>query len=232
VGKFHTYFRIFTNKSSAGVGVTPFSGVLTDLQHHELERTRSLSTPDASDNNTSPYADHRRVGFNWMMRDKNNLMWFSDLLNGVSLAQDLDSSHLDIRIKTYVTQKRKQISQHVFRWLLEKHRTDDHPQSPITGLVNPTHFGRPNIKMIMEEHYADMCKVLVNRAPLHEKLGRGQSNRFRRSSTVGNEVRVGIFFCGPPVIGQQLADQCSQMNAKARMEGRKIEYRFMIEVFG
>jgi hypothetical protein len=116
VGKFHTYFRIFTNKSSAGVGVTPFSGVLTDLQHHELERTRSLSTPDASDNNTSPYADHRRVGFNWMMRDKNNLMWFSDLLNGVSLAQDLDSSHLDIRIKTYVTQKRKQISQHVFHW--------------------------------------------------------------------------------------------------------------------
>jgi dual oxidase len=41
-----------------------------------------------------------------------------------------------------------------------------------------------------------------------------------------------FFFCGPPVIGQQLADQCEQMTAKARNEGRKIEYRFMIEVFG
>ena len=86
--------------------------------------------------------------------------------------------------------------------------------------------------MIMEEHYDDMCKVLVNKAPLRKKPGRGQSNRTRRSSTVDKEVRVGVFFCGPPVIGQQLADQCSQMNAKARTEGRKIEYRFMIEVFG
>ena len=151
-----------------------------------------------------------------MVRDKNNLLWFSDLLNSVSRAQDKDSSHLDIRIKTYVTQKRKQISQHVFRWLLEKHRTDDHPRSPITGLVNPTHFGRPDIRGIMEEHYVDMGKVL-----LEEKEGGKEE-----------EIKVGVFFCGPPVIGQQLADMCSQMNAKARGEGREVEYRFMIEVFG
>jgi dual oxidase len=168
----------------------------------------------------SPYTDHRRVDFHWMVRDKNNLLWFSDLLNEVSRAQDLDRSHLDIRIRTYVTQKRKQISQHVFRWLLEKHRTDDHPQSPITGLVNPTHFGRPDIRGIMEDHYTDMCKVLADR--LNEKRGAKKDD----------EVKVGVFFCGPPVIGQQLADQCSQMTAKARNEGRKIEYRFMIEVFG
>jgi dual oxidase len=157
-----------------------------------------------------------------MVRDKNNLLWFSDLLNQVSRAQEHDHSHLDIRIQTYVTQKRKQISQHVFRWLLEKHRTDDHPQSPITGLVNPTHFGRPDIPIIMEEHYTDMCKVL---AGLLQEKGKLKGRK-------GDEVNVGVFFCGPPVIGQQLADQCSQMNAKARNEGRKVEYRFMIEVFG
>ncbi|KAH7079475.1 FAD-binding domain-containing protein [Paraphoma chrysanthemicola] len=223
----------------AGIGVTPFSGVLTDLQHHELERTMSGEhSPESSDGTgeekSSPYEDHRRVDFHWMVRDKNNLMWFSDLLNEVSRAQELDSSHLDIRIQTYVTQKRRNISQHVFRWLLEKHRTDDHPFSPITGLVNPTHFGRPDIKMILEEHYSDMCKVLGERTSIKEKIrpdGR-RSSRVRRNSTVDNEVRVGVFFCGPPVIGQQLADQCEQMTAKARNEGRKIEYRFMIEVFG
>lgn len=226
-------------KSSAGIGVTPFSGVLTDLQHHELERTMSgVNSPEACDdgheNESSPYENHRRVDFHWMVRDKNNLLWFSDLLNEVSRAQELDHSHLDIRIKTYVTQKRKQISQHVFRWLLEKHRTDDHPQSPITGLVNPTHFGRPDIRSIMEEHYADMCKVLSERTPMNEKPSRRSRSRsrVRRSSMINDEIKVGVFFCGPPVIGQQLADQCSQMTAKARNEGRKIEYRFMIEVFG
>jgi len=207
----------------AGIGVTPFSGVLTDLQHHELERTKSSEdTPESgyeSGKGPSPYEDHRRVDFHWMVRDKNNLLWFSDLLNEVSRANQLDRSHLDIRIQTYVTQKRKQISEHVFRWLLEKHRTDEHPQSPITGLCNPTHFGRPDIPLIMEEHYSDMCKVLSKR--LQEK-----------HSKEDDEINVGVFFCGPPVIGQQIADQCSQMNAKARNEGRKIEYRFMIEVFG
>ncbi|KAL6706316.1 hypothetical protein ACN47E_005606 [Coniothyrium glycines] len=208
----------------AGIGVTPFSGVLTDLQHHELERVMSGDhSPESTSvepKDPSPYEDHRRVDFHWMVRDKNNLLWFSDLLNEVSRAQDLDSSHLDIRICTYVTQKRKEISQHVFRWLLEKHRTDEHPQSAITGLVNPTHFGRPNIRGIMEEHYTDMSKVLAER--LHEK------HREKKS----DEIKVGVFFCGPPVIGQQLADQCSALNAKARNEDRKIEYRFMIEVFG
>lgn len=209
-------------RDSAGIGVTPFSGVLTDLQYHELERTmsgeNSTESGYESGKGPSPYGDHRRVDFHWMVRDKNNLLWFSDLLNEVSRANQLDRSHLDIRIRTYVTQKRKQISEHVFRWLLEKHRTDEHPQSPITGLCNPTHFGRPDIPLIMEEHYADMCKVLAKR--LQEK------------SKKKDEIVVGVFFCGPPVVGQQIADQCSQMTAKARNEGRRIEYRFMIEVFG
>lgn len=222
---------------SAGIGVTPFSGVLTDLQYRELERIRSTEQQPEGSNRapstkSSPYSSHRRVDFHWMVRDRNNLMWFSNLLNEVSKDQDLDHSHLDIRIQTYVTQTRKNISQHVFRWLLEKHRTDDHPYSPITGLVNPTHFGRPDIKGIMEEHYSDMCKVLANRTPMNEKPEERRRSRVGRTGVVDDEVRVGVFFCGPPVIGQQLSDQCEQMNAKARNEGRKVEYRFMIEVFG
>lgn len=90
--------------------------------------------PFNSPKSYSPYFGYRRVDSHWMARDKNNLLWFSDLLNQVSRAQDLDHSHLDIRIKAQVTQKRKQINQHLFRWLLEKHRIEEHPQSLITGL--------------------------------------------------------------------------------------------------
>lgn len=153
-----------------------------------------------------------------MVRDKNNLLWFSDLLNEVYRANP-ECPDLDIRINTYVTQKRKQISQHVFRWLLEKHRTPEHPQSPITGLVNPTYFGRPDIRGIMEQHYDDMSKALAE-----------DMNEKNRSKDDG--IKVGVFFCGPPVIGQQIADQCSTLSARARSEGRKIRYQFMIEVFG
>ncbi|KAF1941161.1 hypothetical protein EJ02DRAFT_503651 [Clathrospora elynae] len=184
----------------------PFSGVLTDLQHHELERVKSSSSPSSSSSPTrkdpSPYTDHRRVDFHWMVRDKNNLLWFSDLLNQVTRAQELDNSHLDIRINTYVTQKRKQISQH-----------------SITGLLNPTRSGRPDIRGIMEEHYEDMCKVLAEMMS-----GEKGGNK--------NEVKVGVFFCGPPVIGQQITDQCSQFTARARNEDGKFEYRFMVEMFG
>ena len=207
--------------------------MLTDLQSHELERT--LSADPDPEKAPSPYNDHRRVDFHWMVRDRNALMWFSNLLNAVVTAQDSHSSHLDIRIQTYVTQTRKNISQHVFRQLLEKHRTAEHPASAVTGLVNPTHFGRPDIKSIMTEHYADMCRVLVEDRARDDKGPSPEASKnssVRRKSAVDKQVRVGVFFCGPPVVGQQLADQCEQMTARARTEGRKIQYRFMTEVFG
>lgn len=211
----------------AGIGVTPFSGILTDLQEHELER--KCSNGNSRRNSESPYQDHRRVDFHWMVRDKNNLLWFSDLLNEVYRANNEDKSHLDIRINTYVTQKRKEISTHVFRWLLEKHRTEEHPQSPLTGLINPTHFGRPDLEPIMEEHYHDMCKVLTERSREEKN---GEQGGMESGMGKNDEIKVGIFFCGPPVIGLQLADRCRALTARGRNEGRKVEYYFMMEVFG
>jgi len=203
----------------AGIGVTPFSGILTDLQAHELERSKSAEASRSS--SPSPYSSHRRIDFHWMVRSKNNLLWFSDLLNSVSKAQSSEHQHsnLDIRIQTYVTQKRQKISTHVFRWLLEKHRTEDQPCSPLTGLINPTHFGRPNVRLIMDEHYEDMCKAF-------------SEMRSEKSRDNDDEMKVGVFFCGPPVIGVQLADRCRALTVRAASEGRKIEYHFMMEVFG
>lgn len=208
----------------AGIGVTPFSGILTDLQEKELKRARTRNKEEEL-----PYQDHRRIDFHWMVRDRNNLLWFSDLLNEVYRANKEDKSHLDIRIQTYVTRKRKDIATHVFRWLLEKHRTKEHPQSPLTGLENETNFGRPALQIIMEEHYQDMCRILaertdVRRSSLEKNRGSGKDK--------DDEIKVGMFFCGAPVIGQQLADRCRQLTARARNEDRKIEYHFMMEVFG
>lgn len=103
----------------------------------------------------------------------------------------------------------------------------------------------------------DMCKELAARS----RSGRRESQNKRESQSEGGDhhhhphdaspdsekpydgpaaaaeddtetIKVGIFFCGPPVIGKQLADRCESMTARGRAEGKKIEYFFMMEVFG
>ena len=44
--------------------------------------------------------------------------------------------------------------------------------------------------------------------------------------------KVGVFFCGAPIIGEQLADLCHEMTLRGREDGSEVEYHLMIEVFG
>ncbi|KAL5356418.1 FAD-binding domain-containing protein [Aspergillus floccosus] len=221
----------------AGIGVTPFSGILADLQAHddqlhdeptaedEKEESGQIDTKahDAPPSDTPSIPDdYRRVDFHWIVRDRNYLLWFSDLLNTVSRAQIRhrtweDPPHLDIRIQTYVTQKRRKISTHVYRWLLEMHRTEDHPESPLTGLINPTHFGRPDFVDVLDRHYEDMLRV--------------KAGMSKRELDARGRLKVGVFFCGAPVVGEILADRCRLLSVRGRQDGSKIEYHFMTEVF-
>lgn len=270
----------------AGIGVTPFSGILADLQYnddmdhggpnhekkqrpndadvtttppHELHRESSSITaaenssivpksptredsvgPDLIDQAKKPQAgeahtfaeDYRRVDFHWMVRDRNYLLWLSDLLNDVSSSQDWHREHevhprLDIRINTHVTAKRKKISTHVYRWLLEMHRTEEHPASPLTGLLNPTNFGRPDFDEILDEHYEEMRKFRASkRKETREK------NEVEEEYKEDEELKVGVFYCGAPVVGEILADKCRELTTRGQHDGSKLEYHFMIEVFG
>lgn len=262
----------------AGIGVTPFSGILTDLQTREDNRWRrrrdSTSTngssssdesqetrvvdgtdvrpsqkrltptdsgdsekpqlasntpgspagPDLPDSSTekgnhylSQRSDadlslYRRTDFHWIVRDKNHLLWFSGLLN--KLSEDDHCPNLDIRIHPHLTKKLKDppISLHIYRCLLEKHRTENQPISPLTGLIAPTHFGRPDFPKILNQHYEEMLQLFA-------------ADKERRR-------RVGVFFCGAPVIGAQLADLCHELTLRGREDKSEIEYFFQIEVFG
>jgi len=268
----------------AGIGVTPFSGILNDLQTREdnnwtrrrystssnesndirsentciapqsqhssaTEKITNPVNPTNSDNSnkipqfasqtpisqpiktgnttvSNPTAEkntltkgnnidltlYRRTDFHWIVRDKNHLLWFASLLN--KLSGDHHSPNLDIRIHPHLTKKLKNppISLHIYRCLLEKHRTESQPISPLTGLIAPTHFGRPDFPKILDEHYAEMTEL------------------FRRDRT--RRRKVGVFFCGAPGIGAQLADLCHSMTLRGREDGSEIEYHFQIEVFG
>jgi dual oxidase len=215
----------------AGIGVTPFASILIDLQRREDERWRlekrdSLSAEEEvekfaaqvqrkteiSSKIAAGMRTHRRIDFHWTVRDRNYLLWFSELPNRLSASGE-HSPDLDIRIQTHVTQRRKNISTHVFRYLLERHRTESHPESSLTGLLNPTSFGRPNLTEILNDHYDDMRVLFSSEAQKHQKR------------------KVGVFFCGAPVIGHELADRCQALTLRGRGDTSMIEYHFMMEVF-
>lgn len=190
-----------------GIGITPFSAILTDLEEsftnerkdpwEERRRSRSMSRPgsrrssmstgmsrrssrihsrrqsrapstsDAEAKASGHAAKHpnpdRRVDFHWTVREKNNLLWFSDLLNrAIEGAQPhLQTGTLDLNINTHITAKRKNISTHVFRYLLDTYRTEKAPYSALTGLKGPSHFGRPDFDAILDAHFDDLVKAGV-----------------------------------------------------------------------
>lgn len=227
----------------AGIGITPFSGILTDLQTREDYGWRPPSTqPEQEPDGTAPIdtvtsektqslpstvikhtpaevsaCGHteidlqisRRIDFHWIVRDKSYLLWFSDLLNRISSGEH--NPMLDVRIHNHITRKRQDLSTHVFRWLLEKHRPPSQPESPLTGLIAPSHFGRPNLPVIMNQHYEDM------------QMQFSRDRKLKR--------KVGVFYCGAPVVGLQLADLCRQLTQRGREDGSRVEYHFQIEVF-
>lgn len=183
-----------------GIGITPFSAILTDLEEHysqerdpweQRRRSRSLSRPsfrsrpssrsrqtsqsstpvsprhDEREKNTilgRPRNPERRVDFHWTVREKNNLLWFSDLLNrAFSRAEPLaKQGKLDLNINTHITAKRKNISTHVFRYLLDGYRTPAAPYSALTGLKQRSRFGRPDFDVILEKHFEDLVEDGIN----------------------------------------------------------------------
>ncbi|KAE8233890.1 hypothetical protein CF326_g1072 [Tilletia indica] len=193
----------------------------------ETEVAPSPQKEAEKDSTAVPSSKQRRVDFIWLVRDKSHLLWFSDLLNRVA---DYASSHrkqqqdgtdattrasgstdvepVDLRINTFITAKRKNISTHVFRILLDRYRSDASPVSALTGLRTESSFGRPDLEAIMTKFYEDV--VL----------------------TEGFRGNIGVFFCGTPIIGRVLADQCSQLTARARADKADVRFHFLMEVFG
>ncbi|KAK0614769.1 FAD-binding domain-containing protein [Immersiella caudata] len=269
----------------SGIGVTPFSGILSDLQARDnaqrggpghildgkymyssesgrssvvriMDRRRARLKP--SINKLSPpsppprfASDYRRVDFHWTVRERNYLLWMADLLNDVSRSQQWHrrhgqdgTAHLDIRINTHVTQRRSNIVAHVYCWLLEMYRTDSHPESPLTHLLNPTNLGRPDFVRILDQHYEDMLSFQASKRANREQRKKSEGSTFGRAAKKdaethkaankeceGEELRIGVFFCGTPVVGEILADRCRALTVRSQREESKIEYYFMSEVF-
>lgn len=220
----------------AGVGITPFSAIMTDLEQKLVngidpwahvrhnddlsrndEKSMSANNLPASlvapkermPSQIGPNRAKRRVDFHWVVREKEDLLWFSTLLNRAhDLSLALPESSLALNISTYITTRRKDLSTHVFRYLLDSHRPHSATYSLLTGLKMRSRLGRPDFGAILLERH----------------------NELKQMGWTGG--RVGVFFCGSPQIGRVLAEACTKLTAAARKDGSRIRYIFMMEVFG
>ena len=68
----------------------------------------------------------------------------------------------------------------------------------------------------MNEHYDEMCK-LFGPGGAQEKVDE-------------DDRKVGVFFCGAPPIGYELADRCEALTLRGREDRNFIEYHFLMEV--
>ncbi|QDS73101.1 hypothetical protein FKW77_000663 [Venturia effusa] len=191
--RFYEYERAVIIGS--GVGVTPFSAILTDIEakiqsptdpwgkrrHSRVtlstlpqSRKSSLAPSDKLDSSGSdsdlPTKSKRdipsakRVDFHWLVREKNYLLWFSDLLNRAhDHAKEMPAEELSLNIRTHITMKRKKLSTHIFRYLLDAYRTPTHPVSALTGLKTRSEFGRPDFEKILGQFHEEV-KSDVERA--------------------------------------------------------------------
>jgi dual oxidase len=123
----------------SGIGVTPFSEIVTDLQAREsVNVPSSIDRSVSNEKLTTPSKrTYRRVDFHWIVKDKNYVLWFSNLLNEISKSSSAHyndtNPHLDAHISTHVIQKSKNLSTHVFRYLLEIYRTQEHLRHLLQG---------------------------------------------------------------------------------------------------
>eukprot|EP00163_Fabomonas_tropica_P023000 TRINITY_DN40269_c0_g1_i1.p1 TRINITY_DN40269_c0_g1~~TRINITY_DN40269_c0_g1_i1.p1 ORF type:complete len:619 (+),score=91.56 TRINITY_DN40269_c0_g1_i1:278-2134(+) len=134
----------------AGIGVTPFSSILKAVGYN-------IQRPPAN-------SRLKKVYFYWIMRDRNGFEWIAEMLAELESVNE----HGVLEIHNYLTGALKpdQIKDIMFA----KQGPD-----PVTGLRNPTHYGRPNWDSIFAE-----------KAKQHQG------------------GTIGVFFCGPRVLSKKL----------------------------
>eukprot|EP00163_Fabomonas_tropica_P025137 TRINITY_DN4330_c1_g1_i1.p1 TRINITY_DN4330_c1_g1~~TRINITY_DN4330_c1_g1_i1.p1 ORF type:complete len:624 (+),score=177.33 TRINITY_DN4330_c1_g1_i1:335-2206(+) len=134
----------------AGIGVTPFSSILKSVGYN-IQRPPEHSRL-------------KKVYFYWVMRDRAGFEWFADVLAELEAV----NRHGVLEIHNYLTGALKPDD---IRDIMFAQQGPD----PVTGLRNPTHYGRPNWDKLFEQH-----------AKTHE----------------GEDI--GVFFCGPRMLSKKL----------------------------
>jgi len=170
----------------AGIGITPFAGVLRHLVHF----FNYHKCPDCNTVNVPHGFKLQKCHFHWITRDQKALSWFKDTVNEVL---DLDSQGF-IELHNHVTSINEDMNTAMLRVAEEmasRHAAKLHKSQSRVDIISgvkgtTTHFGRPPWKSI----FADM-----------ERQYPGAS--------------IGVFYCGPAIVAKQLAEAGAEFTASS-----------------
>ncbi|KAI9088493.1 ferric reductase NAD binding domain-containing protein [Phlyctochytrium arcticum] len=154
-----------------GIGVTPFAGILRDMQIKVLERNETMSKL-------------QRVDLYWVNRSRGAFTWF------VQLLRDLEQPKTQsmIRVHTFITSANSSRDiRSVLLWKGLSLLRNESNSSVLTGLAREAYWGRPDWELIFEQTAA--------------KFSGGT---------------VGVFFCGPEVLAEELWQLARKKSASTR----------------
>lgn len=146
----------------AGIGVTPASSILKTVRHEMMINSKMPLT---------------KLYFIWINRDPESFEWFHDLLSdleesttGIFYVKNRHDTFQvsQLEIHTYLTAKTQTFERIRDLSLRKNDRID-----PITKLLTPLSFGRPNWTQIFKKIH-------------HEN----------RNRMMGDSLEIGVFYCG------------------------------------
>lgn len=179
----------------AGIGVTPFAAVLRDLLHLTNTWTKHRKNPlkglqELGRGNAAFPMDFNleKVQFHWSTRTRESLGWFKTLMQEI-LEQDEQNM---LECHNYLTSAKLGTGGELFNLAREKVQ-----EKTGTDTVAGLSFSQAHAKQV-ETHLS---------RPNFDKV-------FKDTAELYPGEKIGVFFCGPPVIRGMLDKLCFKYNQK------------------
>jgi respiratory burst oxidase len=190
----------------AGIGVTPFASILQSIVHQwdafRCEKCNHIKMPKTF--------KLKKIYFYWITRDQEALTWFAETMNRLS-ALDVEGR---LEIHNYFSPLKDEA---VIKPLhaVQKFIHDSDGRDIISGLTTKqlTHFGRP-----------DWQKELTRIATQQDAVRNGAEELVKKD-------RVGVFFCGPKPMGNQIRSDTTAFNLDEKRQSPNVVFDFHSENF-
>jgi predicted ferric reductase len=189
----------------AGIGVTPFASII----RHILIKWRWEQFFQAD---RRAFAATHSVQFHWVTREHESLSWFAKELTELLALDRAGEEALEVHqyltgVKSHHSSSHQLLVSNLQKALHcpETEHTDI--VSGIRGSKHLTHFGRPDF----EKHF---------KAFASSNSTKSTPTSTATSRVISSGKKVGVFYCGPPPLKQQLQAACrSASSTKPPSEG-------------
>lgn len=188
----------------AGIGVTPFAAVLRDLLHlfstwrdmrDPLEGLKEMSKGCV---NLPTDFQLEKIHFHWSTRSQQSLSWFNEIMEDI-LKRDVNGM---LQIHNWLTSAKMNRSTVTDLFDIAKEAANELGHDVVSGLKNEGEQRKHST------HTGSKSSIITKFARPDYKA------EMRKLKEMYPGIKIGVFFCGPPVIRAQLEEACHELSGK------------------